>query len=214
MEKNKKTIIIIISIIAGFMCMSCCCCSSVLLLGKNDKTSEKTSTSDVLDTTVVEKTEATTTKETVVTDEIKTENKATTESKTTTEIIQEDTTHEAVVYALKGQELGEYGKKITLNANTDMPVDKYLYKIPAGKYKVTTSESKFYVAFFIVKDEITTEDNPNYPEVLDYVSEQYMLTNTDDDLNGLASKEVEITLGEDESIQIDDKKELLFELIE
>ncbi len=113
-------------------------------------------------------------------------------------------------YVITADEIGEYGKIVTLNENTDMPVDKYLYKLPAGDYKVTTDHKKL-AGFFIVKDEPTTEpDNPDYPEVLDYVDDGddsnvgsgYQLTAGDDDFNGNAKKEVYITLGEDESISI------------
>ncbi len=105
-------------------------------------------------------------------------------------------------YVLTADETGEYGRIVTLNANTDMPVDKYLYKIPAGNYKVTTDHKKL-AAFSIVKDEIGTEDT-DYPEVLQYVGDtaQYLLTAGDDDFNGTAKQEVVITIGEDESISI------------
>ena len=39
------------------------------------------------------------------------------------------------VYQIEGETLGEYGKKITLNANSDMPVDKYLYKLNKSAFK-------------------------------------------------------------------------------
>ena len=54
----------------------------------------------------------------------------------------EETLEERADYVLTADETGEYGRIVTLNANTDMPVDKYLYKIPAGKYKVTTDHKK------------------------------------------------------------------------
>ncbi len=96
-------------------------------------------------------------------------------------------------YTLKGGEIGEYGKKVTLNANTDMPVDKYLYKLPAGKYKVTTDNKKT-TSFFIVKDNITKNQNEKYPEELNIV-QSYLITNSDN---------IEIELKNDESIQIID----------
>ena len=83
---------------------------------------------------------------------------------------------ETKVYELEGEVLGEYGKEIVLNANTDAPAKKYLYKIPAGTYTVTTDNLKI-TGFYIVKDTITTEDS-EYPEILNYVSEQYSLTNS------------------------------------
>jgi hypothetical protein len=96
-------------------------------------------------------------------------------------------------YTLKGGEIGAYGKKVTLNANTDMPVDKYLYKLPAGKYKITTDNKKT-TSFFIVKDNITKNQNEKYPEELNIVK-SYLITNSDN---------VEIELKNDESIQIVD----------
>lgn len=119
-------------------------------------------------------------------------------------------TNSAETYTIVGEEIGEYGKKVVLNANTDMPAEKYLYKLPAGTYIVTTSFEKL-ANFYIVKDETTTEEGNNeYPEILDYVSEAYMLTNGENDFNGKASKSVEITLGEDESIQVIGTPTLVF----
>jgi hypothetical protein len=101
--------------------------------------------------------------------------------------------NDKIVYNLKGEELGEYGKKITLNANTDLPVDKYLYKIPVGKYKVTTTNQKM-TSFFIVKDDIVKNKDEKYSEELNIV-ESYLINNSDD---------IEIELKSDESIQIID----------
>ncbi len=107
------------------------------------------------------------------------------------------------VYEIKGEKLGEYGKKVILNENTDLPATKYLYKLPAGTYEVTTDTDKM-ASFFIVKDEITqNSDNPDYPEELNYVSsEGYLLTAGDNDFNGHAKKSVTVELAEDESFQI------------
>lgn len=107
------------------------------------------------------------------------------------------------VYQIEGETLGEYGKKITLNANSDMPVDKYLYKLPEGTYKVTTTYEKV-LNFYIVKDEILTDPNGGeYPESLDYVqNDAFVLTAGENDFNGYAKKEIEITLESDESIQL------------
>ena len=102
-------------------------------------------------------------------------------------------------YTLVGEELGQYGKKVTLNEDSDMPVDKYIYKLPAGKYIVTTTTDKA-AQFSVVKDEVIIEDvESNYPENFQYVGDQYMLTAGDDDFNGHAKKSVIVTLGEDES---------------
>ena len=107
---------------------------------------------------------------------------------------------DTVTYELVGGEVGEYGTVITLNKDTDMPVDKYMYKLPAGDYTVTTTNQKVS-AFYVAKDEIGQEEgNTEYPEILVPVTEEYMLTAGDDDLNGHAQKEVTISIKSDESI--------------
>ena len=53
-----------------------------------------------------------------------------------------NTNEQAVKYTITGETLGQYGKEITLNKDSDMPVKKYLYKLPAGTYKVTTTFDK------------------------------------------------------------------------
>lgn len=118
------------------------------------------------------------------------------------------------VYEIKGEELGEYGKKVILNENTDLPDTNYLYKLPAGTYEVTTDTDKM-ASFYIVKDEINqNSDNPDYPEELNYVSsEGYLLTAGDDDFNGHAKKSVTVELAEDESFQIVGTDTLFFEKI-
>lgn len=109
-------------------------------------------------------------------------------------------------YILNYNDLDKYGKIITLNADSDMPTEKRLFKIPAGKYKVTTSNPK-YSAFWIVKDETVLEEDNDYPEVLQYVGGQYMLTTSDDNLNDHASKEVIVTIASDESILLLDSND-------
>ena len=117
-------------------------------------------------------------------------------------------------YVLTGEELGEYGREVILNADTDMPTSKYLYKLPAGNYIVTTTNEKFS-SFYIVKDNITTEDNPEYPEILQYVSNNgYLLTAGEDDLNGNAAKSVTVTLLTDESFQLVGTDTFIFEKID
>ena len=73
-------------------------------------------------------------------------------------------------------------------------VDKFLYKIPAGTYKVTTDNEKT-TSFNIVKDNIKINKDEKYPEELDYV-QNYLITKNQDQ---------QIELKEDESIQIIDK---------
>lgn len=118
-------------------------------------------------------------------------------------------------FILKSGVEGDYGKTITLNASTDMPVNKILYKLPAGKYKVTSNTQRS--VFSIVKDEITIEEgNNDYPETLDYVSDQYLLTNSaSNDFNGTCELDVTIELKEDESISIPtgSNDELVFRII-
>ena len=101
-------------------------------------------------------------------------------------------------YTLTGEQLGEYGKKVVLNENSDMPVTKYLYKLPEGTYKVTTTFEKV-ASFYVVKDETVNTGNSEYPEELNYVSEAYLLTNGND--NNI-KKNVEISIKNDESILI------------
>ena len=92
-----------------------------------------------------------------------------------------------------------------------MPVAKYLYKLPAGDY-VVVNNGEYPINFFVVKDEITTEEgNTEYPEVLDYVSEGLMLMGSNgNDLNGNAKEQIEISLAEDESFQILEESNLTF----
>ena len=101
-------------------------------------------------------------------------------------------------YTLTGEQLGEYGKKVVLNENSDMPVTKYLYKLPEGTYKVTTTFEKV-ASFYVVKDETVNTGTSEYPEELNYVSEAYFLTNGND--NNI-KKDVEISIKNDESILI------------
>lgn len=117
----------------------------------------------------------------------------------------------SVKYTVVGESLGEYGKAIVLNKNSDTPITKYLYKLPAGTYKVSTTFKKM-ASFFVVKDQVKiNSENQEYPEELDYVGSSYLLTAGDDDFNGKAKKEVKITLKEDESIQIIGTEEFVFE---
>ena len=113
----------------------------------------------------------------------------------------EEKKQEVETYTLVGETIGQYGKEVILNADTDMPSTKYLYKLPAGSYTVTTTFDKL-AAFWIVKDEPVNTGTDAYPEELSYVGGQYSLTNGKDDFNGMAKKQVEVTIGEDESILI------------
>ena len=108
------------------------------------------------------------------------------------------------LYCIIGEETGLYGSVVTLGANTDMPVDKYLYKIPAGKYKVTTTFKKL-ANFSIVKDVLDSN-----ADELQYVGSPYSMTAGNDDFNGHAKKELEITISDDESICVVGNNEFLF----
>lgn len=119
-----------------------------------------------------------------------------------------DTTHAR--YTLVGGTTGEYGKEVILNKDTDLPAKKYLYKIPAGTYRVTTTYDKLS-EFWIVKDEIVKTGTEEYPEELNYVGEAHDLTNGDSDFNGRASKELTITVADDESVLINGTETLIFE---
>lgn len=116
-----------------------------------------------------------------------------------------------VKYTLVGEDLGQYGKKVTLNADSDMPTDKYIYKLPASDYLVSTTTDKV-AQFSIVKDEVVTEDaDSDYPENFQYVGDAYLLTAGDDDYNGKAKKSVTVTLGEDESFLLVGTDTFIFE---
>ncbi|MDO4863166.1 MAG: hypothetical protein Q4A05_03250 [Ruminococcus sp.] len=180
--KNKKGLIIAIVIVAVVLCLSCCCCSSILLGSSNNKDDE---VSESVPST------AATTEETTNADVTE----ATEES---TEI---STSSEEKSIVITSGVLGEYGRVTVLNKDTDMPAEKYLYKLPAGNYTVTTTYQKL-AAFYVVKDEIAMTGSSEYPEELQYVSEGYMLTAGENDFNGTAKKIVEISLAEDESISI------------
>ena len=144
-------------------------------------------------------------------------------SETTLEI--EPTIEALETYTLVGKELGDYGKVITLNATTDMPVDKYLYKLPAGQYRVHIT-SEYPSSLFVVKDDITIEEgNNDYPETLNYVQKDeynynscfYLMGTNGNDMNGNAVAEVVFTLEEDESIsipEVEEGKVYIFELIQ
>ena len=101
-----------------------------------------------------------------------------------------------------------------MNANSNAPASKYLYKLPSGKYKVNTTYEKM-ASFSIVKDQIKIDsDNKDCPETLDYVKgKSYLLTAGKDDLNGKAKKEVEVTISEDESVQIVNSPQLTLKKI-
>lgn len=105
-----------------------------------------------------------------------------------------------VTIKITGGTLGEYGKEVTLNATSDSPTKKFLYKLPAGTYLVTTTNNKL-ATFWVVKDNAANTGMGNYPEELTIVSGEYALTAGNDDFGGRAKRELEVTLATDESIQ-------------
>lgn len=171
-----------------------------LIIGFSGKASDKTITPVEQDNSVSITSETTEKANNITETTTITETEAATETSTPAE-----------KYILVGEELGEYGRKVILNKNTDMPVEKYLYKLPAGTYTVTTTNEKMS-AFSVVKDEIGIEEgNTDYPETLQYVGQQYLLTAGDDDFNGYASKSVVVTLAEDECFQLIGADTFIFE---
>ena len=126
-----------------------------------------------------------------------------------------DTRVFTATYVLEGGKTGDYGRIVTLNKDSDMPVDKYLYKVPAGKYVASTTNAKMS-AFSIVKDAIAIdEDNGQYPEYLELVGQgQYLLTAGDNDFNGHATKQVEVQIAEDESISIPGDEDIILKKYE
>ena len=113
-----------------------------------------------------------------------------------------------VAYSVKGGETGEYGKVITLNANTDAPAVKYLYKFPSGTYTVTTDAEKV-INISVVKDQVANTGTAPYTEELNYVTSPQNLTGSDN-MGSLAVKEYEITLNDDESVLINGNATVTF----
>ena len=106
---------------------------------------------------------------------------------------------ESVVYVLDSN--SEYRKVITLNPDTDGPVEKVLYKVPTGKYKATTDFKKV-APLGVVKDELNQIEG-DYPDELNYVTEIFTITGNPEYFNEkLAKVEVIIEVGADESISV------------
>ena len=115
-------------------------------------------------------------------------------------------------YTIVGGELGDYGKEIILNSDSDLPTKKLLYKLPAGTYTVTTTFDKI-AGFYVVKDKIVNNGEEKYPEELNYMSEQYKITAGLNDYGGTTTKSVDIELKEDESILINGTATYIFKKI-
>ena len=124
----------------------------------------------------------------------------------------QDTTtqSEKQIFTFESEEVGEYGKMIVLNQNTDFPTPKYLYKLPSGTYKVTSTTNNT-IGVSVVKDELTREDG-DYPEALNYVGEQSVISGNPQKIGTANIKEsATITIGSDESVSLVGKGTISFE---
>lgn len=131
-----------------------------------------------------------------------------------TNMIDNTITNEVVeqkeVYTIESEEIGQYGKKIILNEKTDLPTTKYLYKLPSGTYKITTTTNET-IGICIVKDEIMIEES-NYPESLNYVGEQAIISGNSNRIGKAnITDSVELTINEDESFSLIGKGSVIFE---
>lgn len=125
----------------------------------------------------------------------------------TTEETEED---ESVVYVLDSN--SEYRKVITLNPNSDGPVEKVLYKVPVGKYKATTDFEKV-APLGVVKDELNQIEG-DYPDELNYVTEIFTITGNPEDFSEeLAKVEVVFDVGADESISVPNDTTIKLEVV-
>lgn len=117
------------------------------------------------------------------------------------------------IIKLTGEELGEYGRIVILNVNSDLPAEKYLYKVPAGKYRVTTDAAKA-ATVYIVKDEVQYTGSEKYPQELAYIGKGQIVTAGEELVKkGLASKEIIVTIAEDESILLVGKYNIFLEKV-
>jgi hypothetical protein len=98
-------------------------------------------------------------------------------------------------------------KEVVLNADSDMPVTKFLHKVDAGTYQVTTNFDKV-VPVAIVKDEINVIENSDYPDELNFV-EIFKLTGNPEKFEGSVGNKI-ITIAEDESISLADSPATIF----
>lgn len=130
----------------------------------------------------------------------KTKDKVEEKPNQTTQVAKE-TPKEPVKEVLKLDVRSPYRKVKTLNKNTDMPNDEILYKLPEGKYKLTTDFEKI-VTLAVVKEEIN-EIGGDYPEELIYVSDMMQISAKPEDFKkGFASKEVVIEIKNGELLSI------------
>ena len=119
------------------------------------------------------------------------------ESKTNEKV--EDTKKE--IELIKLDVRSPYRTVKTLNKDTDSPNDEILYKLPEGKYKLTTDFEKI-VTLAVVKEEIN-EIGGDYPEELIYVSDMMQISAKPEDFKkGFASKEVVIEIKNGELLSI------------
>lgn len=97
----------------------------------------------------------------------------------------------SATYTITGGVLGQYGKEVVLNASTDMPTKKYLYKLPAGSYTVEISSGKS-AQVGIVKDATVQTGSAPYTEELSYSSSVVVFS----------GEKKDITVSEDESVLV------------
>ena len=113
------------------------------------------------------------------------------------------------IIRITANETGEYGEVITFNEGTENEDKNYIYKLPSGKYKVTTDYSKVGNIFLLEADPVNEETQElNYIDI-----ESQKLTNNPEKFEGIPS-ELTLTI-DDEYIQIKfmEKAKLKFEKI-
>lgn len=113
------------------------------------------------------------------------------------------------IIRITANETGEYGEVITFNEGSENEDKNYIYKLPSGKYKVTTNYSKVGNIFLLEADPVNEET-----QELNYASaESYKITNNPEMFEGIPS-ELTLTI-DDEYIQINfmEKAKLKFEKI-
>lgn len=105
---------------------------------------------------------------------------------------------------IESGEYGKYGERIVLGAKTEFPDTRFVYKLPAGDYKVENGSDETIASIAIVKDKLVPyEDNPEidtFERVGDKIT--YSLATEDFDMNGQAKKSYILSLAEDEKFLI------------
>lgn len=89
----------------------------------------------------------------------------TNETSATESSVESITGENKLTITIKGNELGEYGKKITYNKGKDAEETVNAYYVPAGTYAVTNT-GKYKGQFNVYSDEIVVNEN-GYEEYAD-----------------------------------------------